>query len=502
MSTCPICQAPITPKMRNCDYCGVSLIDRKHKAPSQAPPALLSRPVSHQDPLGLEVSTTPAAELSTMNLTMDSVNESGDPFTVDLSGSESDALVIETPVPALIVPEQTSSAPRITSENQAVYVPTTVKGEESPKQTNSFIEPRLATIDEASDGLGPLDIDLDQHDLVFPNEPVMGGASRPQAKLSDLSGRHLLSEIDQITPEPSFDIQSSALSQAISSSAHQSAKLTSTTGNTSTLSPTSSLSFLGQGLLFTGITLGVLWLLGFGDTLLALPTWLNQGQSISSQVDLNVTQGFKSLPTPIDTIKLSDDPITDQNMTNEFSMDLTDNKVPNNELLNNANKISAASKSSDLTDKVRVNPASYSSFKKSAKINSNKAKNKSTPKKRNISYNSLIRQGEKLLMRGRVKQAESLFKKAQRLNPSKAEALAQLAWCQLARKKTRSAITKFKQALSKNPVHGDSLYGLGYSYEKLNESKQAIHYFELYLKRYPKGKKVGVIKNKMRRLQR
>ena len=205
-----------------------------------------------------------------------------------------------------------------------------------------------------------------------------------------------------------------------------------------------------------------------------------------------MAQNFKSQATPIDTIELEDQ-TTDQNTTNEHPK--TFNEGLNNELVNKANRISAATKNAGSTDQAKDNPNISSSFKKPAKISSNIAKTKSTPKKRNTSYNSLIKQGEKLLMRGRVKQAESLFKKAQKLNPSKAEA-STLAWCNWL-KNTRSAITKFKQALSKNPVHGDSLYGLGYSYA-LNESKQG-HYFELYLNVIPKEK--VKIKNKMRRLK-
>ena len=170
MSTCPICHAPTTPDMHNCAYCGVSLIDRKHKAPSQAPPALLTRPVSQPDILSLEITATPASELSTMNLTMDSMDESGDPLTVDLSGSEGDALVIETPVPDLVMPDPDVITPRITSDNQAVYVPTAIKNDQLLPRANRFSEPRLATIDEASDGLGPLDVDIDEISTLAPLE--------------------------------------------------------------------------------------------------------------------------------------------------------------------------------------------------------------------------------------------------------------------------------------------------------------------------------------------
>ena len=111
-----------------------------------------------------------------------------------------------------------------------------------------------------------------------------------------------------------------------------------------------------------------------------------------------------------------------------------------------------------------------------------------------------MKSGEKALIRGRVKQAQSLFKKAQKLKPKKPTPLAQLAWCKLASHKAKAALPLFKQALALSAGHADSLYGLGYAYEKLGNKTLAIKYFNLYLSRYPKGTKVRVINNKLKRL--
>lgn len=511
MSTCPICHAPITPKLHNCAYCGVSLADRKHKAPSQAAPALLTRPSAQPDPLGLEVSATPASELSTMNLTMDSVNDSHESFTLDLSGSEDDALVIETPLPQLVVPEIEpqnttpdihSTMAQFSQEAQYSYVPSTEQYFSEPQRP---IEPRLATIDEASDGLGPLDVDLDQHQLLFPDEPVIG-STRSTAKLSDLSGVNPLSGVATPALEPSFDIHNSALSQAVSSSAHHIHTPLPLREDTATLSPKSSIRLVSQGLLFTAFTLAVLWGLGLSESLTGFsslfsqhsdpqPTTGSLNPSKSALTNSKVSNEIKFLGDQ-DTQESSESSTVSTSTVEEDEIIFDDHKVEL-ETAKSVKTVKSQATKSKVRSKASAQNTKHDSLKKQ-----NSSKQKAKPKKRSVSYTGLIQQGEKLLMRGRVKQAESYFKKALKLNPSKAEALAQLAWCQLAKKNTRSAIGKFKQALSKNPVHGDSLYGLGYSYEKLKESKQAIHYFELYLKRYPQGKKVGVIKNKMRRLKR
>ena len=143
----------------------------------------------------------------------------------------------------------------------------------------------------------------------------------------------------------------------------------------------------------------------------------------------------------------------------------------------------------------------------SSKASSNKRKPKhktTTPSKSKppTSYQQLMKWGETNLIRGRVNSAKTQFKRAQKLKPRRPEPLAQLAWCELAHKKTRNAISLFKRALSLNAYHADSLYGLGYAYEKIGRAESAIKYFEHYLRRYPRGSKVSVIDNKMKRLKR
>ena len=116
------------------------------------------------------------------------------------------------------------------------------------------------------------------------------------------------------------------------------------------------------------------------------------------------------------------------------------------------------------------------------------------------SYRALIKRGQRALEGGKASQARALFKKASELKPKSPEPLAQLGWCELARRAPKAALPFFKRALLLNARHGDSLYGLGYAYEQLNKSKEAQRYFERYLSLYPQGAKVRIIKNKLKRL--
>ena len=96
MIICPICQSENQPHAHSCHYCGAVLVKRKHQAPSQPAPALLSRPKAQYDPLHLETSETPySEELSTMSLTMNSQSSEGGPLTMDFSGSEGDPLTVD-----------------------------------------------------------------------------------------------------------------------------------------------------------------------------------------------------------------------------------------------------------------------------------------------------------------------------------------------------------------------------------------------------------------------
>ena len=153
--------------------------------------------------------------------------------------------------------------------------------------------------------------------------------------------------------------------------------------------------------------------------------------------------------------------------------------------------------------KTTVNTNNAKASKSNSANKDDKVKSKKQPKnKAALSFRQLMKRGEASLMRGSVGQARKLFNRAKKMRPKSPDPLSQLAWCEMAHKRVSNAISLFKKALSISSRHADSLYGLGYAYEKIGNASNAVKYFEKYLKRYPSGPKVGVINNKMRRLQR
>ena len=449
MTTCPICQSKNQTNTHGCHYCGAILIDRKQSAPSQPAPALLSRPQAQYNPFNLEISETPYPDdLSTMELTIDSYSSDGGSLTMDLSESDREPLSDE--------------------EGQASTA-THMPKRELQSPLNRVKKPHLKTIDEASDGLAPIDLDTPKPELSFPNEPGLD-VKRAKAKLSDLSGIKSLNSL-QVSSEPKFvSYQSTPLN--IQSGRSALADLTTKHKHGEVKPAKSLLSFVVQIFIFCTIALTILWSLGLTDTFSYLLDDTTVEDTLSP-IDSNTK--VDTSPTPIAVIGTE--------TKDEQSPHLVKNFVEQEEIIINP------------TLKPTLHPKERPSKVKKR----TKSAQRSTSSK-HLSYPAIMKKAEKRLMSGKVNQAMTLFKQARQRKPSKPEPLAQLGWCKLANKQVRKAISFFKRALRLNSAHGDSLYGLGYSYEKLNDKTNAIRYFNLYLSRYPKGAKVGVIKNKMRRL--
>lgn len=518
MNHCPICQSPNQLNEYNCHYCGASLRDRKHKAPSQAAPVLITRPSAQFEVLGLNTVETPEEiELSTLQLTMDS--SEGDALFIESQETDSrqiehsneqdeegESWVVKTPIPITVSYSDREEAvahltpAHLAPNNEKVqeqakpnvsYTPMTMSySERSASSAGKAIiqenfEPRFETIDEASDGLGPLDVDLAIEEPLFPSEPRLG-SNRPQSRLSDLSGMNSLSS-SGIEVEPSFDSLNSRPAQTQSQSALAALQAPTITLEERVEQPT---SLLLQGVIFAFCTLGVLWGLGFDDSireLISLQMQDRPAQPIILKSNKEMKHNSANLVVvnslPSQQTEDLDSSISTNEETDEQDIVFDEVSVNQNQAIKQLKEKNTQSTAS------RVASKKEKPFKKK----SNQASR--------ASYQSYMKRGERMLMNGNVKQAEVQFKQAQQLKPNQADPLSQLAWCALAKNNATKAIGQFKRALTINPIHGDSLYGLGYSYEKMKDSKNALRYFELYLNRYPTGSKVSVIKNKMRRLK-
>ena len=459
MPACPICQSENPHDARSCHYCGASLIDRRQQAPSRPAPALFTRPQSIEQTSSDQHSAQTYTNDSTLNLSIDTPQDSdGGSLTIDdfLDEMSSDASGDKNLI----------ASPKLSSSDQ--------------------ITPGLNTIDEASDGLMPINLDTPLPELSFPDEPKLS-LGRPHAKLSDLSGMKKLNGVIDNKYEPRFG-NADSLNQTPHSGLSGLANLSQPQVLSKPSKLGSATSFGIQVIIFFIVTTFMLWSLGFSDSLLSIFN-SNPEQPIKT-TNVNM-MGGQYTPTTISLIGQD----SDQNITADS------HKAATNESESQGN-------SESIEDEIIFDePSSSNEISKSkpkgkSKEVKTKVQGKKKTKRRSSSYTSLMKMAENDLMRGRVKTAERKFNQAKKLKPNHPDPLAQLAWCKLAAQKTAAALVFFKQALSINPTHADSLYGLGYAYEKMGNSSQAIKFFDLYLTRYPKGGKVGVIKNKLRRLKR
>ena len=143
-------------------------------------------------------------------------------------------------------------------------------------------------------------------------------------------------------------------------------------------------------------------------------------------------------------------------------------------------------------------PRTYKTKKITKARKTSKAKRNRVIASSSTSYEALMKEGQRYIRRSSLGVAEARFKQAARLRPKSPDPLAQLGWCQIDRKRITKAKQYFKQALALNGKHGDSLYGLGYAYTVNREWKSARSFFNRYLTLYPQGSKVKIIQNKLR----
>ena len=497
LSDCPICQEANVENMHNCKYCGAVLTDRRHCAPSQAPPALVSRPQSHYDLLSVQSSQLLTSE--------DSLSEA---LTIDSESSEGGLLTIDTDFDDL------ESVDSLKKSSKALY----------------------KTIDEVSDGLSPIDLNTPLPELVFPDEPRIQ-LERPQAKLSDLSGARSLESM--MSSEPGFNRDSSIISHqgGLSALAELGASpQTGSHGSGPSLS-TRVLGFSVQILVFAIVCIGVLWILdpaGLSISELSISELISSPSSpetVPLDIESEKSESEKSESEKSESEKSESEKSESEISVAHFAAQKTDSGVilsadkktrsergerTEDRSLDRAKGGSAVkdeslSKPIESTKLERQNddpseaqkPSSIAQREGLAKSNAKsktKSKTKSNQSPSKNSYRLLMKRGERSLMRGRVSESKKVFQRAHKLKPNRPEPLAQLGWCEIDLKRMSNGIAYFKRALSLKSTHGDSLYGLGYAYEKIGNKSNALKYFKKYLKRYPQGSKVRVIQNKMKRL--
>lgn len=459
MSTCPICHSDNHANARDCHYCGSSLIDRRHSAPSIPAPILRTRQQSTHDPLGSgALSTLPNQKSSTtreeleFQQSLDS-DTGGGSFTIDDEATADYDGHDEPMFPDLDAPARAAH----------------------PLDRHANIK----TIDEAAtDGLRIIDLDTP---LPTPVQQYTPQSDKPIPRLSDWSGEHIHPLGEELySEEPRFGNPTS-LSRTFGNENQLSTEFLSIPKS---LQPKRINWIIPLSLLVLG---GLSWAL---DLFSLLTPQNDKASSVTEITSMRPVQ-FSSLDQPRDGQSSS--------TSNSPESHVIVPKIPDDPVIQKQQSpapiVPALSGIQNPTTEKRKTPRSSSRGAKRSKRQSSSAPSTGAGQ----SYTSLMERGAQLLNRGKVKEARRLFNAAGEANPKSVDPLNQLAWCEINTKNYRAALNFFKQALQRSPRNGESIYGMGYAFNKLGDNAKAREHYERYLELYPTGKNASIIKAKLRR---
>jgi tetratricopeptide (TPR) repeat protein len=117
-----------------------------------------------------------------------------------------------------------------------------------------------------------------------------------------------------------------------------------------------------------------------------------------------------------------------------------------------------------------------------------------------MTYDDLVRDGDRQLEKGRVKRAMELFAEASRLRPEGAEALAGMAYGWLERGDAQRAIPLFVRAIKQNDGLASALFGLGTAYQEQGRRDEALETFRRYLARFPGQREANAARHQIEQL--
>jgi hypothetical protein len=116
------------------------------------------------------------------------------------------------------------------------------------------------------------------------------------------------------------------------------------------------------------------------------------------------------------------------------------------------------------------------------------------------SYESLIREGDKLIEAGKTKRAMSLFEEASKLRPDGVAALTGMGYGWLDLGDAKRAASLFQQAMLKDGHYAPALFGLGEAYRELGRKGEAVTAFRLYLNRFPSSREANAARRQIEQL--
>jgi Flp pilus assembly protein TadD len=116
-------------------------------------------------------------------------------------------------------------------------------------------------------------------------------------------------------------------------------------------------------------------------------------------------------------------------------------------------------------------------------------------------YAKALEEGEKLLKRGRYRQAVSEFKRAVKLNPESVPALLALGDAYLEADAPRNAVKPLETAARLDPRGGRAQLLLGTAYQSLGKNAEAVKAYQRYLEVEPSGEFARDVRSILANLQ-
>ena len=116
-------------------------------------------------------------------------------------------------------------------------------------------------------------------------------------------------------------------------------------------------------------------------------------------------------------------------------------------------------------------------------------------------YSGLIAQANRLLERGKSKDAQKLFERALVEQPGSLEAQNGLGYCFIDSERFGAAVDQFKQVLQTAPGNGDAIMGIAEAYKMRGDKVRALEFYRRYLAEQPNGPKARMAQTNVLELE-
>ncbi|MFC1610166.1 tetratricopeptide repeat protein, partial [Myxococcota bacterium] len=123
-------------------------------------------------------------------------------------------------------------------------------------------------------------------------------------------------------------------------------------------------------------------------------------------------------------------------------------------------------------------------------------------KKKELGFEQLMSQAERLRESDRAGKALKLFERASEMMPEDPDVYTGLGWCYVDLEQPGAAISTFKTALRFAPRLSDAHMGMGEAYRMKGDRSKAVKHYQKYLEIMPNGPEAGVARRMIKMLKK